>query len=67
MRRIALIGKCGSTRSDAPSDGWEIWGLADDMSLSHADRYFQMHPREHWERLSDFPPGAEEFPVGLER
>src|SRR6185437_4487461 len=47
MRKIAIIGKCSNSRSDAPLDlaGWEIWGLAWDL-LPRADRLFEMH--ENW-------------------
>lgn len=47
MRRIAIIGKCSNSRSDAPLDlaGWEIWGLAWDL-LPRADRLFEMH--QNW-------------------
>lgn len=47
MRRIAIIGKCSNSRSDAPLDldDWEIWGLAWDP-LPRCDAYFEMH--ENW-------------------
>lgn len=47
MRKIAIIGKCSNSRSDAPLDlnGWEIWGLAWDL-LPRADVLFEMH--ENW-------------------
>lgn len=44
MRKIAIIGKCSNSRSDAPLDlgDWEIWGLAwDPLPVCH--RYFEMH------------------------
>lgn len=47
MRKIAIIGKCSNSRSDAPLDlgDWEIWGLAWDP-LPRCDRYFEMH--QNW-------------------
>jgi hypothetical protein len=47
LRKVAIIGKCSNSRSDAPMhlDGWEIWGLAWDL-LPRCDRYFEMH--ENW-------------------
>ena len=47
MRKIAILGKCSNSRSDAPLDlcGWEIWGLAWDL-LPRCDRMFEMH--QNW-------------------
>lgn len=45
MRKIAIVGKCTSTRSDAPilhDSSWETWGLAWDL-LPHCHRYFELH------------------------
>lgn len=47
MRKIAIIGKCSSTRSDAPifDPSWEVWALAwDPLPVAH--RYFELH--ESW-------------------
>lgn len=47
MKKIAIIGKCSNSRSDAPLDidDWQIWGLAWDP-LPRCDVYFEMH--ENW-------------------
>lgn len=43
MRKVAIIGRCWSTRADAPWDSdWEIWGLAWDP-LPKVDRIFETH------------------------
>lgn len=44
MRKIAIVGRCWSTRSDAPWDdnSWEIWGLAWDP-IPKVDRIFETH------------------------
>lgn len=44
MRKIAIVGRCWSTRSDAPwnSPDWELWTLAwDPVPKTH--RMFEMH------------------------
>lgn len=44
MRKVAIIGRCYSTRSDAPWDdrSWEIWSLAwDPLPVTH--RIFETH------------------------
>jgi hypothetical protein len=44
MRKVAIIGKCSSTRADAPifQDDWEVWALAwDPLPVCH--RYFEVH------------------------
>lgn len=44
MRKIAIIGRCYSTRSDAPwhDPSWEIWSLAwDPLPVTH--RMFETH------------------------
>lgn len=44
MRKIAIIGRCWSTRSDAPwgNKEWELWTLAwDPVPVTH--RMFEMH------------------------
>lgn len=47
MKKIAIIGKCSNSRSDAPLDlsDWQVWGLAWDP-LPRCDAYFEMH--ENW-------------------
>ena len=44
MRKIAIVGRCWSTRSDAPweSSEWEIWSLAWDP-VPKTDRMFETH------------------------
>lgn len=44
MRKVAIVGRCWSTRSDAPWDdtSWEKWGLAWDP-LPVVDRIFETH------------------------
>lgn len=43
MRKVAIIGRCWSTRADAPWDqDWEIWSLAwDPLPVTH--RIFEVH------------------------
>ncbi len=43
-RRIAIIGKCSSTRLDAPltDSTWEKWALAWDLLPVH-DRFYEVH------------------------
>ena len=58
MRKIAIIGKCSNSRSDAPIDNrsWEIWGLAwDPLPVCH--RYFEMH--RNWRNFLGNPEDAE--------
>lgn len=58
MRKIAIIGKCSSTRSDAPifNADWEVWGLAwDPLPVCH--RYFEIHA--NWRNHRDNPEDAE--------
>lgn len=53
MRQVAIIGRCDSTREDAPlfSNGddpdWECWGLAWDMAFM-GERYFEIHTPNTW-------------------
>ena len=57
MRKVAIIGKCSNTRSDAPLDNpeWEIWGLAwDPLPVCH--RYFELH--ENWTNFLGNPEDA---------
>lgn len=57
-RKIAIIGKCSSTRSDAPIDdpSWEVWGLAwDPLPVCH--RYFEIHA--NWRNFRGNPEDAE--------
>lgn len=44
MRSIAIIGKCSSTRMDAPltDSNWEKWALAWDLLPVH-DRFYEVH------------------------
>lgn len=45
--KVAIIGKCSNSRSDAPLDlsDWDIWGLGwDPLPVCH--RYFEMH--QNW-------------------
>ena len=44
LRKVAIIGRCWSTRSDAPWDGkdWELWTLAWDP-VPKTDRIFETH------------------------
>lgn len=43
MRKIAIIGKCSSTRADVPPDtSWEKWALAWDLLPVH-DRFYEVH------------------------
>lgn len=44
MRKVAIVGRCWSTRSDAPWDdtSWEIWSLAWDP-IPKTDRIFETH------------------------
>ena len=57
MRKVAIMGKCSNSRSDAPMDlrGWEIWGLAWDP-LPRCDRMFEMH--EEWRNFLGNPADA---------
>jgi len=58
MRKIAIIGKCSNSRSDAPMGlpGWEIWGLAwDPLPICH--RMFEMH--QEWRNFLGNPTDAE--------
>src|ERR1051326_4633326 len=47
VRSIAIIGKCSSTRSDAPltDTSWEKWALGWDLLPVH-DRFYEIH--ENW-------------------
>lgn len=57
MRKIAIIGKCSNSRSDAPiSDpSWEIWTLGwDPTPVCH--RTFEMH--ENWRNFLGNPEDA---------
>jgi hypothetical protein len=49
MRKVAIIGRCDSTRADAPlgDPEWETWGLAWDAGFV-GDRYFEIHARDVW-------------------
>lgn len=58
LRKIAIVGKCSNSRSDAPLDlhDWEIWGLAwDPLPICH--RYFEMH--WYWRNFLGGGPAAE--------
>lgn len=59
MRKVAIIGKCSNSRSDAPIavSGWEVWGLAWDP-LPRCDRYFEMH--QNWRNFLGGGEAAEE-------
>ncbi len=49
MRKVAIIGRCDSTREDAPmgTPDWETWGLAWDAGFV-GDRYFEIHTPNTW-------------------
>lgn len=58
MRKVAILGKCSNSRSDAPLDldGWEIWGLGWDL-IPRVDRLFELH--QEWRNFLGNPTDAE--------
>lgn len=64
MRKIAILGKCSNSRSDAPLalNEWEIWGLGWDP-LPRCDRYFEMH--QNWRNFLGGGEAAESHKAWL--